>query len=70
MVEMNLGILSSVKQSREIIKAKESPVWSSLGQQKLCVAKLQPPRKSQKKNIAPKGERTLGDPKQKCISEG
>lgn len=31
MMEMNLGILSSVEQSREIVKAKESPALEQPG---------------------------------------
>lgn len=53
-MEVNLGILSSVKQSREVVKAKESPAPEQLGQQKPCVAKLQTPGQRQKK-YSPKG---------------
>lgn len=58
-MEMNLGILSRVKQLRGIVKAKGSQLLSNLGQQKPWVHNLQTPRKSQKKNITPKDERTL-----------
>lgn len=45
MMEMNLGILSDVEQSR----LRNHQCWSSLGQQKPCIAKLQNPRKARER---------------------